>query len=41
MAKTSDHNNTEVAEGLTNKFEVESLAFTETCLDVVLFPLVL
>ena len=27
-------NNTEVAEGLTNNFEVESLAFTETCLDI-------
>ena len=28
MAETSDHNNTEVAEGLTYRFEVESPAFT-------------
>ena len=31
MAETGDHNLTEVAEGLTNKFAVESPAFTKTC----------
>ena len=36
MAESDNNRNSEVIEGLTCKFGVESLAFHETCLDTII-----